>query len=373
MTVTLKNIQGFRGDFTYTIEPGLNVITSMFNGTGKTTFFECLKFLHNPGSLDKTNRKFLLNKNEHKGVFVITVEECSFGFILEGDQYSLVSKLKGEEVFTYSQTPHPMLNSYTHVFFTEESFINICDRFLNLFSSSHTVYNHELVKSFLTSPFLEKANELISIEKISAQRSYDEALNNLNHYNDMLKISYFYPNLEQFKKALDCEDTLVYYESLDEVLQLLRRCTQSKPFIEVEAMNELMVLWGVLDSIKIPAKEIDTSVIDSLLELSGILKDIRFEYPVIETNSLENLAELYPSLMEIKPAFPIIEVDYLQELADIYGILITLLSNFKKINYHKKEMAKISGRIKWCEHSCPIKGTVYIVGGVCLSAENASW
>jgi len=372
MQVYLKNIQGFRGDFTYTIEPGLNVITSKFNGTGKTTFFECLKFLHNPSSLDKISRKFLLNKNEQKGVFMITVEECQFGFILEGDSFSLVSKLKNEEVFTYSQTPHPLLSEYTQVFVKDASFINVCDRFLNLFSSSHTAYNHELVNSFLTSRSLEKSNELINLEKDAAQKNYEYLLSNFNYYSDLLNSSQNYQHIKEFEEALECEDLIVLYEELDNILQCLKRCNIQKPIIDTKYSKAFLELSNILGAIRKRTPLVDYNLIDKFTDVLPLLQQLKPQHRPLVVDAAGELLTLYEMTTKLQKSSPTVETVAVSEFATLYELLIQIESNETRFATLQKGIDTEKKKIKSFEHPCPVKGTVYIVGGECLSKDTVT-
>ena len=300
MHIYVENIQGFRGKFVYTLEEGLNVITSVFNGTGKTTFYECLKFLHNPAVLDKMNRKFLLNKNENKGVFMITLDDCQFGFILErvGEgknsivNYNLVSKLKNDEVFTYSQMPNPSISEYTEVFERDSIFINVCDRFMNLFSSSKTAYNHELVNAFLTNESLELSNERVGIELITAQQDYNYAIENYNHYNNLLKSSAHFDHADKFELLLDCEFEIQVYEHLDEILQSLKRCNNILPEININTLSYLYDIYNILIKIRQGNKLYSYDMIEIFLTLTDSLNAIKEEKPLISYNEIENLVNL---------------------------------------------------------------------------------
>jgi len=332
---------------------------------------------------------------------MLTLSNCQFGFILEragdGDNasvnYSIVIKLKGEEVFTHSQRAHPLLSDYTQVFEKDSSFINVCDRFMNLFSSSNTSYNHDLVNAFLTHETLEKSSELIQMELESSQKNYSYVLDNYNHYNELLKSSQFFEHIEEFSKALDCEDEIELYEDLDVILQCLRRCNGVLPIIDISTEQILRNIYDILCSLKQKTSIIDTDMLVSVMLMNDIVTNLQPTFPSIDTsnieylinindsitalqevkqeidtNDIELLLELYPILDSIVPAAGEIDASLIDLLFTLYINLYKLALNEEKHGNHQREINKLSASIEGFKYECPIKGTVYVIGGECLSA-----
>ena len=370
MDVYIKNIQGFQGDFTYSIKPGLNVITSMYNGTGKTTFFECLKFLHNPDGFDKTNRRYLLNKNENQGIFIITIDDNHFGFILTEDKYELISKLKGEQVFTNSLTPHPNIGEYTEVFFKNNSFINVCDRFLNLFSSSNTNHNHELVNAFLTCDTFEQADDLIMQEVMKLQTINDNNEKNLIYYTEMLKTIPNFQHLNEFENALDATELIEFYDSLENIHLCLEKCNVMCDEISEEFMVDLYGIYILVNALKQQFRGVDSCYIEDIYELYTVLITMQDIYPDVLIKELEDIYVVAGVIDGIDKENPIIDYDDLCDFNLLSKLLVELHINLKKMEKYQKYKEEELSKIKTFEYKCPVMGTVYIVGGECLSKES---
>jgi len=223
------------------------------------------------------------------------------------------------------------------------------------------------VKSFLTSPVLEKAGDLNSIELETAKKDYANAYENYEFYKGLLASAHYYKHIDKFRDALDCSDLIEQYEDLDDLHTTLQRCHQSKSFIETGFLNEMYELFHCLSNVQKEEPVVSTVSMDSLTSLLVILEETQQEKCQIDLGRLIDLCEIQQTVDGITKVSAEINILTIAQLTELLQIITILADNEIRIEALSVAIEACSTVLTEFEYMCPIHGLVYIVGGECLS------
>jgi hypothetical protein len=218
---------------------------------------------------------------------------------------------------------------------------------------------------------LEKSKELIALELESSQKRFSQLSENYSHYNNLFNASQYYKNIDEFTAALDCEDEIILYENLEAVLHCLNRCNDLQPCIDTVSLNNFTELHRALSDIKETSLTIDTTILTSVSLLNDYLTPVQNVHSEIDTAFITECTELFSIFEQFQDASTCIDTEYIEDFLNLLFLLNKLYTNevnYEGIGLRIKEEEKI---IKNFKYECPVKGTVYVVGGECLSAEKA--
>ena len=227
------NIQGFVGLHSFTLEEGINSISSKYNGTGKSTLFDCLRLLAARNNHDKEDLFYMVNHDALEGFFRMTTS-CgeAYGFYMDKEKGSFLYTrlLPDDTAVAYSDHPFPEMWQKLNLFVKNGNYVNIADRFIDLFTSSNVSFNSGLVQELMLHEEAEKVySELLSrmeFAKEDMTKKFSEA-NTLMVQRDALP---FYPKLQNLANILHNEELIFNYETLvsaaEEVAGL-----QKEPFL----------------------------------------------------------------------------------------------------------------------------------------------
>jgi len=283
--VTIKDIQGFYGEHTFEIKDGITMISAKFNGTGKTTFFDCLRALTVPHTLSKEDKEFLVNFTKCKGLFSIEINGDLYGFECDRKDLIFFRHLDGD-VLEKSIEPFEDGKSFVNVFEHEGIPINICDRFSNLFSGSHGAFNNSLLESLLKDAKLERFLEITEedlkesqCELISLQERRDSLIREIDSIQH-------YPKLKKFQGILEDENLVITYNALKDIFFGLSSICETKGEISLAGVLEFSELYEILKGIEFTP--VPVYLDEALIPLYNLQEEMEeWKCVVIVDNSLE--------------------------------------------------------------------------------------
>lgn len=396
MEITLYNIQGFRGHFTYVIDDLITIINSKHNGVGKTTLFDCLRFLCDSTQVDKEEQEFFLNLDEPEGMFSVNKNGVLHGFAFQRNKPPVFFRqVDGEEV-ERSDTNFETASQDIGILRVNGSLLNIFSKEVNLFSSSNTAQNYQLVKEITTHQQTEEMLKLLesSIEYNKNQLSNLQAeRRNAEHLTKSIPYYYcvkevedllnndFYSQFESF-----CDESLIIIDSLKEVPDLNFNSNIEEFEAVWESLNRLQATDFIVPNV---------SLLDDIIEVSEVLERMQ---PSIESDLsvdvLENLLVVSDSLNNLIPATETLDLD-----VSVLESLDLVLDQFNKMNVVDEidvssslpsQLAnvciKLGEMITACNQEerftrlaeeskksiastrvqCPIREEVYLINGKCI-------
>jgi len=284
------NIQGFIGYHYFTLEEGINSISSKYNGTGKSTLFDCLRLLAARNNHDKEDLFYMINHNALEAFFRMTTSEGeTYGFYIEKEKGSFLytRKLPDEETIQYSEYVFPEMFEKLNLFVKRGNYVNIADRFIDLFSSSNATFNSGLVQELMIHEETEKVyTELLSRMEFSKEnmtKKYTEA-NTLFVQKELLP---FYPKLKELYNLLYNEELVFNYETMVDILEEITLVQRASPTIFID--------YSYLHFIKV--KELVAGFVptETTVDLSLCLDMVGL------TQLRQNLHQLYPVNEEVSP------------------------------------------------------------------------
>ena len=250
MIVTIRNIQGFHGEHIFEIKNGITMISAKFNGTGKTTFFDCLRALTVPHTLSKEDKEFLVTFNKSKGLFTIEIDGDKYGFECDRKDLIFFRQLDGD-MLEKSIEPFEDGKSFVNVFEHEGVPINICDRFSNLFSGSHGAFNNSLLESLLKDAKLERFLEITEEDLKESQRELVSLQERRDSLIREIKSTQHYSKLKKFQGILDDENLVITYNALKDIFFGLDSFCETEGEVSSEGLLEFSELYETLKSIEI--------------------------------------------------------------------------------------------------------------------------
>lgn len=304
MKVTLINIQGFKGVHSFTLTSGINEITAKRNGTGKTTFFECIKLLVNEKYFTPSNQKYILNLKEVECSFMVELDDVIYGFRFTRQEkltYFRQYKFEGAEYETQTY-PFDTCADALGVYLAKDTYVNILDKTSNLFSSSRPDFNYELITQIFDTTRFDEKKVRIELYLEGLKESLKESEKELIKAKASL-------NILQEPKPYKKLELLVDKTRLGDIYECLNIMEDAihflKPYKILKGnVNELEYLNNIFEGvsnikpyIQIP----DSSELESLGELLNSMSSIE-QYSVIKENpdELENLIDLNTSVIELK-------------------------------------------------------------------------
>lgn len=323
MKVTLINIQGFKGVHSFTLTQGINEITAKRNGTGKTTFFECIKLLVNEKYFTQTNQKYILNLKEVECSFMIELDDVIYGFRFTRQEkltYFRQYKYEGAEYETQTY-PFDTCADALGVYLAKNTYVNILDKTSNLFSSSRPDLNYEIVTQIFDTTRFDEKKVRIELYLDSLKDSLKETEKELIKAKASLDIL---QEPKSFKKL----EVLVDKTSLGEIYECMNIMEDAihflKPYKLIKGnINELDYfnnLFSDVSNIKPYNQILDSSELELLGSLMNSMSSIE-EYSVIKDNpeELENLIDINESILELKSFQDVsdIEPDVLSNLVKL--------------------------------------------------------
>lgn len=396
MEITLYNIQGFRGHFTYVIDDLITIINSKHNGVGKTTLFDCLRFLCDSTQVDKEEQEFFLNLDEPEGMFSVKKNGVMHGFAFQRNKPPVFFRqIDGEEV-ERSDTNFETASQDIGILRVNGSLLNIFSKEVNLFSSSNTAQNYQLVKEITTHQQTEEMLRLLesSIEYNKNQLSNLQAeRRNAEHLAKSIPYYYCVKEVEdllnndfyaQFESL--CDESLIIIGSLKEVPDLNFNSNIEEFEVVWESLNRLQATDFIVPNV---------SLLDDIIEVSEVLERMQ---PSIEADLsvdvLENLLDVCESLDNLIPSVQTLDLD-----VSVLESLDLVLEQFNKVNIVEEidvssslpsQLAnvciKLGEMITACNQEerftrlaeeskksiastrvqCPIREEVYLINGKCI-------
>lgn len=385
------NIQGFLGYHSFTIEEGINSISSKYNGTGKSTLFDCLRLLAVRANHDNDALFYMINHDALEAFFRVTNKENEvYGFYLNKEKGSFLytRHLPEDESIQYSEYVFPEMWEKLNLFVKNGNYVNIADRFIDLFSSSNISFNSSLVQELMLHEETEKVyEELLSrmdLTKNEMSQLYAEA-NTLMLQRDQLP---HYPKLVDLYNLLYNEELLFNYEIvvaiLGQVSSLQLMPTLIKLPQEVTGLYRLQEQLLELTPVRIPVNII---TVQNCMVCLPLLREIELLFPAkAEVSSVQmeylkylfNLQETVKQLQKETPAvsvpqqvYPLFrlkesihsletslkEVDYKEKrgrmmiLFEMSSLLEAVVVDKEKERQHRQEFLAVQERLKG--QSCP--------------------
>jgi hypothetical protein len=389
MDIYIKNIQGFQGEHRFTIGKGVTTITARFNGTGKTTFFDCLRALTVPQSLSKEDLEFLVTFEHRIGQFEITVGGDSYGFLCDRTSLMFTRQLEGDTEERSSE-PFPEAAKAVGVYVHDKTAINICDRFSNLFSSSHGAFNNTLLESLMKDMELEE----FLLDVINEVQYLNEMLNmsrtDLHKAEAQLSVLQQYTKVGAFYEILEDVSLVDQYECIRDIYYTLHSVNlEASPVVFNGLPHFTDVLQG-LQEISVVGSHVHAgTVLETLCEVADLINYITVSRPIqddtiLVTDLLENLECLVstepisPTVFSVVDAMESLgEMEIISEAiedlpVELFLTITKTLVDIVNLNYEIEgivsERAKREKLLVDFIYECPLRGRVYIIEGECISA-----
>lgn len=415
MEIYLENIQGFKGKFHYSLDSNINVITAKHNGTGKTTFFECLKLLCCKNLFTKEDLEFFVNKDCNWGQFCIYIRELgiAYGFECTKKKVIYYRMFDDEDGVEKNSEPFPEAERDLNVFIKGNSIINICDRFIDLFSSSNEKLNYTLMRD-LTShqgidEMINRAEDSLHIHQEHLKIQMQE----LKFINRELTNTKYFKNIETLESILNQDgfiqihdnlvDSFIYISSLYpeaqsiillpleiwiQLYNLTLQVQLETSEVKLIKTEEFYDVYNSMQQVQSHSKCITELPILHFNECYNILSNIAEGISVINLTSLEILLDIYESFRKITlltntkllmlmvcnleifnnivPANKINKKSLLSTFTDIYYTLTNCYENIELIEHSKQEVNLIKNQLQSFTQDCPLYEKVYIVDGECI-------
>lgn len=391
MYVHLENIQGFKGKFEFSLDDLLNNITAKYNGTGKTTFFECIKLLCKRDVFPEDELKFMLNKECTFCKFLVILEGVSYGFTYEKKIVTYIRQYDGGTL-EESLTPFNDVCQNLGVYIKNDMFINVCDRFINLLSSSNENLNFELIDALLTH---QKLEELISLSEHSLKVNKEHVnayQNEATYTKSELSRTFKYDKIETFRDWVEDENYIMVHDTLGDIFLFLEKFSphmdcvddppadvvsllaQSLSYITPEqdlideglivGISSILSLLDDLNKVQKVSNSIDYS---ELVTVTSILKEVLgFNRPLM-SRELNILTALLSYVVKITPVtnvwvyYPILVFSKLAKDIELY------IENNQIIQNASSEIEALKVELEEAKVDCPIHDDVYMVGGACVN------
>lgn len=396
MEICLYNIQGFRGNYTYVIDDLITIINSKHNGVGKTTLFDCLRFLCDSTQVDKDEQEYFLNLEEQEAMFSVKKNGVTYGFAFQkGRPPVFFRQVEGEEL-ERSDYNFPTASQDIGVLKINDSLINIFSKEVNLFSGSNSAQNYKLVKELTTHQQTEEMLSLL-VESINynqeqatllraEKRDADARVQSIPYYYFVDKVEElltnpFYEEFEDF-----CDETLTLLERIQEVPEMSFN-SKVEEFLEVEnSLGRLQLTEFVVPDVTLlenvqevaeclerlqPCLEVDLDItsLENLVMVSEGLDKlvVSSEESGLNVKPLEQLEIVLSELNNIRVE-PEIEVSSIlpSTLANVcmkLGEMITACNQEARFTRLATETrASVAGT----RVSCPIREEVYLIDGKCV-------
>lgn len=395
LDVCLYNIQGFRGEYTYTIDDFITIINSRHNGVGKTTLYDCIRFLCDSTQLDKEEREFFLNLNEQEGLFSITRDQVTYGFVLfQGKPPVFYRQVEGEDTERQAENFSTAAQDIG-ILIINGGLLNIFSKEVDLFSGSSSGKNYQLVKEITTHQQTEEMLDLMErsininqgeLSNLRAEkRGVDVQVENMPYYFcveqlEELLANDFYEDLEtvltqisdsldKFKEVpqLNFNSKLERLVDLEQSLSIIQPTDFEVPSAKVlEFVEDFSGILGRLQPTT--SVELPLAPLENLIVLSEGLEKLVPSTSVVELNTkpLEMLEALLGQVNSLAPEYNLEVSSYLPTaLSNIcikLGEMTTACNNENRNNRmaeeHRKSLA--STRV-----TCPIREEVYLIDGKC--------
>lgn len=398
MDILLYNIQGFRGEHRYSIDDYVTIINSKHNGVGKTTLYDCLKFLCDSTQVDKEEQEFFLNLNEEQGLFAVTKNDVTYGFILVKGKPTVFYRQYGDDPEDIERSSENFLTTPQDIgiLAVNGALLNIFSKEVNLFSSSSGTKDYQLVKEITTHQQTEEMLELLERSIVINQselttlraekRGIDAQIQSMpyffyvNQLEELLADS-SYEDIElalitvgeSLSKLKEVED-LNFNSSIEHLLKfqtslnLLQDTNFTPPAITPLDMLEDCIIY--LDRIQ-PSSDphLDVDLLGAILDMTDILDRV---VPCRTTVSLPvEPLELLEELVARVNAVGVSEVVAVDSklplmLSDICIKLGQMIYNCSRevtfTNLAEKERKGLQGM----RVPCPIREEVYLIEGKCV-------
>ena len=233
--VEYYNIQGFLGHHVFHLSTGINSIFSKFNGTGKSTFFDCLRLIAAKENYSKDDLYFMVNHNATEAFFRMTNHlNEAYGFFLNRDtgMFFYTRQLPEEEV-EYSEYVFPEMNLKLNLFVKNITYVNIADRFIDLFSSSNAVFNSGLVQELMLHDELEKVYAELLLRMENTKNDMNKIFSECNTLLIKRDCLPYYSKLQDLKLLLQNDELLYNYNNYVLLLKLINYLTPKFEFVPV--------------------------------------------------------------------------------------------------------------------------------------------
>jgi len=418
MRVYFTNVEGFKGEHSFTLNHQLNVITSKFNGVGKTTLFNCLKIITGTEIPSKDRIQFVVNMDAKEGRFTVQLEDVIYGFISDKKKITYIRKYPDQGV-ERSLEPFPEVSEDIGILNFNGYPVNVQDMNLDLITGDDLKRNSQLVDALLTEANLVKfkehayQNKELKKEQLKAEdKKYFLLLTELQALQ-------FFPRIDEFQEEVKNYQAAEFHDGIEDMIETLKRTVIEKPKvtptqldetllkiqhipfidgqseIQLDQTSETLVQLSNIQFIK-PKRSIYTSTtLEPLTSIQQLTQRLHLEKKRISEEKVEetllalqtNLNNLVPqnqkvqnpkdclealktlqllgnSFKEEKERIPDSEIDLLQ----IQGTINRLVDTAPI----KQAIKEIRDSIKEFEFECPLYGTVYTVEGKCSNAHSVS-
>jgi len=306
------NIQGFVGYHSFTLGKGINFISSKYNGTGKSTLFDCLRLLAVRGNHDNDELYYMINHNALDAFFRMTTGEGeSYGFYMNKEKGSFLytRKLPEDETIEYSAHPFPEMWEKLNLFVKAGNYVNIADRFIDLFSSSNITFNSGLVQELMLHEETEKVYaELLArmeFSKDDMTKKFAEA-NTLMIQKDLLP---FYPKLVALYNLLYNEELVLNYETMVDILEEVRQLQQKLSTIYIDySYTHLFKVKEFVAQLTPTSTPVDLSAYPAMVSLARLRQDVLQLFPVSKEVSPKTISNL-SLLVKVKANINTLELE----------------------------------------------------------------
>lgn len=398
MQVLINNIQGFRGVFTYSLSESLTIINSKYNGVGKTTLYDCIRFLVDPDGVDKEEHQFFLNINEGMGTFQITnADGITHGFqIKRGFKPRFFCKI-GDNIEA-STEPFPTAASDIGILIINDTLFNIFDKQINLFSSSKHKGNYELIREVTTHKPTEEMLTLITNSIELNKRELKETKTKSQEIHSRLSRQKYFTALDELKELIDNDS----YEESEIVLTYLdKELSGLKPIGRLETNSEaiyvldelavafhdnlipndlpvlnsdMVIMFEDLDAVLEMLEPVglgmvlNVDLIDSLDELVNLTSSLEPVNTSLRMNEdlVSMMDELVSDTQQLTTIGQLsIQTDILRYLESVAQDATLTRIEFEKGKRAAEEAGKLKKILSDVRIPCPIRREVYLVNGEC--------
>lgn len=394
MEIYLHNVQGFRGRFRYTLDDYINIINSKHNGVGKTTLYDCIKYLCNTSLIEKEEHKYFLNLHETNGEFSVTVDGLTHGFILTANQPTLFFKQYEDEEREYSSENIQGVDQDIGILNINGSLINIFSKELNLFSSSASAKDYQLVKAITTHEETERVLELLDnsmeynkleVSQINNQLGLAKAkITNVPYYTELDKLESMlndsaFEDLERMLISVNTKlsmmrpviplDVNSKIEKLAELEIVVSRLKEVPEYIPNETpLVMLDKLNQSVSRLEVNSKPVNSHALESVLALQESINKLEVADGVghVPAQPLENLLNLNHNLKRLRSTETIsanpAALHSLILIRTKINLMIDATNTTTKNNIEAENLRK---GLQDMRVPCPIRKEVYLVDGIC--------
>lgn len=396
MQITLENIQGFEGHHSYEINDLVTIINSKHNGVGKTTLFDCLRFLCNENLVDKDEREFFLNLNTESGLFSVKVSDVTHGFAFMKGQPPLFFRIIDGEDMERSDTNFPGVGADIGILQINGSLLNIFSKEVNLFSGSNVKENYQLIKEITTHEETEEALELMTrSEEINKQslnqlrmekKLVDSQVSNLSYYSNVIEMeemldNKFYVefedlleysltllsslhqtgNIEVDSAILDYADTI--NDKINELMPVDNFSLNLEPLDKLETTLDLVDLLHSIEEM-----ELQTTPLEKLEQVITLVSSLE-ETSEVESLDLTSILQMESVINAIDAIQEVVELDVdiniVHKVSEVCVTLAQMITNDNKLEYHTTQLSRLRESVASVRVACPIREEVYLVNGHC--------